>query len=326
MPSNKRPESPNAETKEAKKVKLESDSTPLLSLPQSTAATPQSSTIVTPSPAPTTEKKSKSASSKGKQQNAATSANAPGNKAPGSTAKEDDQLTDAVAAAGVNIEAEEKALVSGLSASKRQIEPNNFLKTHQLAWFVKKSMDDMGLDMEIDNDVLSTMSSACETYMASIITDSLVLSRHRRKPVVTKTKPATSAATRSDVSRALRDIATRQKEKEEKRLKRRILLGLDTEEKEKTDATTDEHRATNATAAMMMSGSKQKKYSWMLSGSAPGGGGRANSIQARGDTGIRYREARQEPGIVPRDLLAAIENRRVGVTNTLVKGYSKLRD
>ncbi|GMF61968.1 unnamed protein product [[Candida] boidinii] len=152
MPSNKRPESPNAETKEAKKVKLESDSTPLLSLPQSTAATPQSSTIVTPSPAPTTEKKSKSTSSKGRQQNAASSANAPGNKAPASTAKEDDQLTDAVAAAGVNIEAEEKALVSGLSASKRQIEPNNFLKTHQLAWFVKKSMNDMGLDMEIDND------------------------------------------------------------------------------------------------------------------------------------------------------------------------------
>ena len=42
--------------------------------------------------------------------------------------------------------------------------------------------------------------------------------------------------------------------------------------------------------------------------------------------GIKYREAREEPGIVMRDLLLALENRRVGVNNVITKGYARIRD
>ncbi|GMG40849.1 unnamed protein product [Ambrosiozyma monospora] len=230
-----------------------------------------------------------------------------------------EELADAVAAAGVNIRAEEEALISGLSVSKKQLEPNNFLKPQQLAWFMNRVMEEQGLKlMDVDPELMNIMSVACENYMSNIVTDTIIMSRHRRVPLKTKHKQSVGSS-KSEISKALRDIATKQKEREERRVKKRIALGL--EEEKKDEEIAEEHKQTNVTASLMMGGSKKKKYSWMQSGSS-----RSNSINARGDNGIRYREARQEPGIVLRDLMSAIENRRMGVRNTIVKGYSKMRD
>lgn len=63
-------------------------------------------------------------------------------------------------------------------------------------------------------------------------------------------------------------------------------------------------------------------------------GGAVNNLSSRlspgglgaGDNGIRFREAREEPGIAVRDLLKSLETRRMGVDKTIVKGYAKLKD
>ncbi|KAH3665541.1 hypothetical protein OGAPHI_003727 [Ogataea philodendri] len=228
-----------------------------------------------------------------------------------------EELADAVAAAGVNIRAEEEAMMGGLQVSRRQISPNNFLRPAQVAWFMNKTMEDQGLrKMEYDEELINLMSSACEQYVADVVTDLLVVSRHRRRGLRTKQKQS-AGGTKSDISRALRDIATKQKEREEKRLKRRMALGLD-EDKKEGDLIA-EHKQTNITASLMMSGSK-KKYSWMQSSS------KADPVTVRGDNGIRYREAREEQSLVLRDLLLALEKRRIGVNNAMVKGYAKLKD
>lgn len=231
-----------------------------------------------------------------------------------------DALTDAVAAAGVNIRAEEEALAgdASLSVSRRQIHPNKFLKPQQLAWFMEKAMEEQGMSAGgFDPDLINLMSAACESYLAGIVTDSVILSRHRRRGMKAK-RHSSISGTKSEVSRALRDIAVKQKMREEKRMQRRVTLGL---EEEKKNEEVEEQTQTNLTASLMMSGSMKKRYSWMQTTSAG-----HNSLSSRGDNGIRYREARQEQGIALRDLLGAIEKRRMGVSSTIVKGYSKMRD
>ncbi|KAG7886459.1 hypothetical protein KL938_000112 [Ogataea parapolymorpha] len=228
-----------------------------------------------------------------------------------------EELADAVAAAGVNLRAEEEAMMGGLQVSRRQLSPNDFLRPGQVAWFMNKTMEEQGMRrMEFDEELINLMSSACEEYMSSLVTDLLVVSRHRRRGLRTKQKQS-SGGTKSEISKALRDIATKQKEREEKRLKRRMALDLD-EDKKEGDLIA-EHKQTNLTASLMMSGSK-KKYSWMQSSA------KSDSVTVRGDNGIRYREAREEQSVVLRDLLLALERRRVGVSNAMVKGYAKLKD
>ncbi|KAG0673301.1 hypothetical protein C6P40_003050 [Pichia californica] len=246
-------------------------------------------------------------------------------------------LSDAVAASGVNIRAEEEAMVGGLSISKRQIEQNSFLKQGQLEWFMNKTLEEQGIKAVItDHEVSNLISASCEHYMTQILSDTIVMMRHRRHSsgVVKKSnkKKKSSKSSRSligsnsgigsksELSIALRDIASKHKEREEKRQRRRIFLGLE-EEKPEEDLIQD-HKQTNLTASLMMSGSKKKKYSWMQSTNTNS----TNSINSRGDNGIRYREAREEQAVVLRDLIAALENRRIGVSNTLLKGYTRLRD
>ncbi|ODQ44192.1 hypothetical protein PICMEDRAFT_60655 [Pichia membranifaciens NRRL Y-2026] len=245
-------------------------------------------------------------------------------------------LSDAVAASGVNIRAEEEAMVTGLSISKRQIEQNTFLKPNQLHWFMNKTLEEQGIKPVVtDQEVSNLISASCEHYMTQILTDTIVMMRHRRhssnvpkstgKSGSKKSKSKSSMnshsglSSKSELSKALRDIASKHKDREEKRIRRRIFLGLE-EEKLEEDLIQD-HKQTNLTASLMMSGSKKKKYSWMQSSSASPG-----AINFRGDNGIRYREAREEQAIVLRDLIAALENRRIGVSNALLKGYARLRD
>lgn len=245
-------------------------------------------------------------------------------------------LSDAVAASGVNIRAEEEAMVTGLSISKRQIEQNTFLKPNQLHWFMNKTLEEQGIKPVVtDQEVSNLISASCEHYMTQILTDTIVMMRHRRhssnvpkstgKSGSKKSKSKSSMnshsglSSKSELSKALRDIASKHKDREEKRIRRRIFLGLE-EEKLEEDLIQD-HKQTNLTASLMMSGSKKKKYSWMQSSSTSPG-----AINFRGDNGIRYREAREEQAIVLRDLIAALENRRIGVSNALLKGYARLRD
>lgn len=244
-------------------------------------------------------------------------------------------LSDAVAASGLNIRAEEEAMVQGLSISKKQIEQNTFLKPHQLNWFAQKTLEEQGIkSVQIDGEVGNLISASCEDYMTSIVTDLVIMMRHRRhlsdkatkeimskgsnKSKISKMLTSSGVNSKSELSRALRELASKHKEREEKRLRRRTMLGLDEEKPEET--LLQDHKQTNLTASMMMSGSKKQKYSWMQSGST------TSAINSRGDNGIRYREAREEPQIVMRDLIAALENRRIGVSNTLLKAYARLKD
>lgn len=246
-------------------------------------------------------------------------------------------LSDAVAASGVNIRAEEEAMVTGLSISKRQIEQNTFLKPNQLHWFMNKTLEEQGIKpVTTDQEVSNLISASCEHYLTQILTDTIIMMRHRRhssnvqksnnrggskkfKNLKSSANSHSGLSSKSELSKALRDIASKHKDREEKRVRRRIFLGLE-EEKLEEDLIQD-HKQTNLTASLMMSGSKKKKYSWMQSSPSS-----SSAINFRGDNGIRYREAREEQAIVLRDLIAALENRRIGVSNALLKGYARLRD
>lgn len=241
-------------------------------------------------------------------------------------------LSDAVAASGVNIRAEEEAMTTGLSISKRQIEQNTFINPNQLNWFMSKTLEEQGIkSVLMEHDVANLISASCQHYMTQIVSDTVVMMRHRRyhddssKARNKQNKNSKSKISKSnlnnksEISKALRDLAFKHKEKEEKRHRRRIFLGL--EENKQEEELVQDHKQTNLTASLMMSGSKKKKYSWMQSSSSV-----SNAIDSRGDNGIRYREAREEQSVVLRDLIAALENRRMGVSDVLLKGYARLKD
>lgn len=247
-----------------------------------------------------------------------------------------DKLSDALLSAGVNIREEEALLTSTVSATKSNAQVSNsqipehppFLHPVHVAQFMKKVANEQNFNQDFskNSDILGFMSTACEMFIKDIVTNSLVISRHRRRAV------KLNAGRRSEVSRALRDLALQQKQQEERRVKKRISMGLEKETAEaKLDTEETLHRASNATANMMITGGK-KKYSWLTAGSKPAAPGLkatgkvSSAVAARGDLGIRYREAREEPGIVMRDLLHALENRRVGVNNVISKGYARIRD
>lgn len=178
------------------------------------------------------------------------------------------------------------------------------------------------------DDVIHLISSSCEHYIRDILTQTIIISRHRRSGV------NWNNGQRSEIQTNLRSIALQMKKDEEKRLKKRITLGL---EKENLDSNVDSqetlHRASNVTATLR-AGTK-KQYGWLkaasinkpISNSNKSLGKIANEILARGEIGLKFKEAREEPGIVMRDLLFALENRHYqGVQNILSKGYSRIRD
>lgn len=248
-----------------------------------------------------------------------------------------DKLSDALLSAGVDIREEEALLSSTVARTKavgsvasNQLPPHPpFLHPKNVADFMKRVALEQNFNQDFNKnaDILGLMSTACELYMRDIITNSLILSIHRRKGIKLNT------GRRSEVSRSLRDLALRQKAHEERRVQRRIALGL---EKQKADTRLDseetQHRASNATANLMIAGGSKKKYSWLTAGSKSSStdlknqGNVSSAVAARGEMGIKYREAREEPGIVMRDLLLALENRRVGVNNVIAKGYARIRD
>ncbi|SCW01513.1 LAFE_0E01310g1_1 [Lachancea fermentati] len=252
------------------------------------------------------------------------------------TQTDPDKLSDALLSAGVDIREEEALLSSTMNITKNNAQvSNNQIPSHppllhplHVASFMKKVANEQNFyqDFNKTQDILGFMSAACEMFMRDIITNSLIISRHRRRSI------KQNAGRRSEASRALRDLALKQKDQEERRVKRRIQMGLEKEAAEaKMETEETLHRASNATANMMIAGTK-KKYSWLTAGaknpnnSLKTVGKVSSDVAARGEIGIRYREAREEPGIVMRDLLNALENRRIGVNTALSKGYARIRD
>ncbi|EGW33025.1 uncharacterized protein SPAPADRAFT_60348, partial [Spathaspora passalidarum NRRL Y-27907] len=205
------------------------------------------------------------------------------------------KLNDAIAAAGVDIQQEEELLFqqqmnrrSDVSKDLKQIiktsQPPAFLNNYHLAAFMNKVAKENGVQQNFlqDGDMLELVSGACETWLSRIATKTIMLSRHRRRGIPNVTgkrgqghhSSSSSGASipRSELSKELRNLAIKQKELEEKRVSKRILLGL---EKSSSDPTADAeggdkagveetlHRAANATAAMMTMNPGRKKYSWM---------------------------------------------------------------
>lgn len=252
------------------------------------------------------------------------------------------KMQDVLFSAGVDIREEEALLHSSIHVSKASQGQNQnaggsrlpkhppFLHPDQVAAMMKRVIKEQNFrdtkDIIKNNDVLNMMSAACETYMRDIITNAIVVSRHRRKAV------KINSGRRSEVSVALRAIALQQKKDEEKRVKKRIALGLEKEDfQNKVDSEETLHRASNVTAGLR-AGSK-KQYGWLTSSVAKptntgvkSTGRVASDIAARGDSGLKFREAREEPGIVMRDLLNVLENRRLGVHSVISKGYARIRD
>lgn len=257
--------------------------------------------------------------------------------APGGKSQSDpNKMQDVLFSAGVDIREEEALLNSSVNASKTQSQASNaeipnhppFLHPEQLGMFMRKACKNQGFSQNFSKnpEVLGIMSTACEMYMKDIITNSLTISRHRRRAV------KVNSGQRNEVANVLRTIAVAQKKEEERRVKKRIALGLEKEDLEnKLDSEETLHRASNVTAGLR-AGSK-KQYGWLTSSTSKptvmgskAYGKVAAAVAARGDSGLRFREAREEPGIVMRDLLYALENRRNGVRNVISKGYARIRD
>ncbi|CAK7902780.1 transcription initiation factor TFIID subunit 4 [[Candida] anglica] len=285
------------------------------------------------------------------------------------------KLNDALAAAGVDIQQEEELLMQQhsnrnnryttqqqqyLQRQRQQQFPRTspFLNPYHLSSFMQRVARENGVHQNFlqDSELLELVSAACENWISNLTTKTIILSRHRRRgiPTLVETKngsgkkgnsTTTPSSQRSELSKELRNIAARQKELEERRVQKRIALGLENgtanggdSENGKAGAEETLHRAANATAAMMSSG--RKKYSWMTQGANAGGGADESSksaegdtkskqsslISIRGDNGLRFREIRSGKTVTMKDLLGALEEERMGTENALIKGYAKLKD
>ncbi|KAK9458737.1 transcription initiation factor TFIID component TAF4 [Lipomyces oligophaga] len=187
------------------------------------------------------------------------------------------------------------------------------------------------------NDAMMLISLACKEWLSDILTAAIITARYRRDSGIR----SSSTSNASDVAKALRQIAIRDKELEDKyqleKAQLEIRMGSDSKPHASEEVM---HRQTNATAAMMVSGGRRKKYSWMTgtaggaggvssvnsSPGTPGVGSRDSAGLSSNNHGIRIREAREEPGVVMRDLLYVLENERDAVRNLIMKGWCKLRD
>lgn len=276
------------------------------------------------------------------------------------------KLNDAIAAAGVNIQHEEEILLqqqqnrrTDVSRDLKQFikssKPPAYLNPYHVAGFMNKIARENGIQQNFfqDSEMLDLVSSACEYWLANILTKTLLLSRHRRRGIPAVAPTNTSASKnkkqapnpqRSELTRELRNIALKQKELEEKRVTKRVLLGLEKSGAEaaaeqgegKAGAEETLHRAANATAAMMtLTG--RKKYSWMTSaagGSETNGPGSEQEgkskqsalISLRGDNGLRFREIRTGNQVTVKDLLGVLEDERMGTEKAIIKGYARLKD
>ncbi|KAA8897388.1 hypothetical protein TRICI_006732 [Trichomonascus ciferrii] len=244
-----------------------------------------------------------------------------------------DQLSDALLSAGVDLKEEENLLSSSLTTEQqytraaavqgttpaRTSPAVDFLNSPKLLTMVRKIAAEAGVRhvFDKDNEITRLLSVSCQEWLTDIITSMVVLNRHRRR---------SRNDVHSDISRALRNLAVKDKEAEDRRLAQKAVMGSESgqngEDKKNAVSEETQYRAANATALMMTG---KKKYSWLTGGSSSPGM-RSSGGLPRNEGNIRYREAREEPNLALRDLLGALEERRFGVEKTLVKGYAKLKN
>lgn len=279
------------------------------------------------------------------------------------------KLNDALAAAGVDIQREEELLSiqnnrTAINLHQQQFANRqrqtfgpmgSFLHPYHVALFMNRTARENGVaqNFMVDPEMLDFMSAACKEWLSSIVMKTIALARHRRRGIPAfNNKNGNSGGKpksipplqRSEVSKELRNLALRQKEQEERRVAKRLALGLEKsddvapETGNKVGAEETLHRAANATAAMMTMNPSRKKYSWMTSGASDGGdAGKASPakdssskqsslISTRGDNGLRYREIRTGNMVTTKDLLGVLEDERMGTSKALIKGYAKLKD
>ncbi|KAK9449758.1 transcription initiation factor TFIID component TAF4 [Limtongia smithiae] len=279
-----------------------------------------------------------------------------------------DDFSDALVSAGVDLRQEEQLLSSSIPIRAQTfpavgragltsgyfdnngsyfgdeafITPEETLQRHRRAPFLDLHAATAGDGK--DNDALTLISLACQEWLSDILTAVMITSAYRRD------SGARTITNPSDVAKALRQIAIKDKEREEKYQQAKLSLehshGVSGNSEsgagdgkpggsEKNSHATEEvlHRQTNATAALMMAGGRSKKYSWMMgsgggaaSPAAPTPGSISRRESGAGGHGIRIREAREEQSVVMRDLLSVLEYERVGVEKAVAKGWAKIRD
>lgn len=239
-----------------------------------------------------------------------------------------DQLTDVLLSAGVDLQEETSHLTNSLNndgaganggSAQPVVDVNNlFLDFTNLARLVERQAKEQGLRALIDvesPDLAGLLAAACEEWIAEILTSTALYSRHRRLSQNEQT---------SAVGRALRHIVNQDKEAEQRHQQQKIAMGIgsagDSKSKESEETM---HRAANDTALMMTAG--KKRYSWLSSGSA-GATHAAPAPRARESETTRFKEVKEEQAVVLRDLLAALEEKHMGVRKVLIKGYSRARD
>lgn len=278
------------------------------------------------------------------------------------------KLNDALAAAGVDIQREEELLSTqnnraALNLHQQQLANrqrqnfgplSSFLHPYHVALFMNRTARENGVaqNFMIDPEMLDFMSAACKEWISNIVMKTIALARHRRRGIPAfnnKNGPAGKQKTipplqRSEISKELRNLALKQKEQEERRVAKRLALGLEKSDEvapetgNKAGAEETLHRAANATAAMMTMNPSRKKYSWMTSGASDSSDvGKASPakdntskqstlISTRGDNGLRYREIRTGNMVTTKDLLGVLEEERMATSKALIKGYAKLKD
>lgn len=282
------------------------------------------------------------------------------------------KLNDALSAAGVDVQHEEDLLsqqpaqrpyIYGYSQptyqqmlypqqyqryTPRTAQSTFYLSPHTVASYMQRVARENGIfqNFSQDPELIELMMASCESWLSNIITRTLVLSRHRRRNVSAFNthgrKLSSSSYQKSEISKELRGLAFKQRDLEEKRVSRRVALGLEKNDDENSNGTNSKagaeetmHRAANATAAMMAMHPGRKKYSWMSLGDSGNSGGAGSDdsknkissvISVRGDNGLRFREIKTGNSVTMKDLLAALENEKIGVEKALIKGYSRLKD
>lgn len=236
-----------------------------------------------------------------------------------------EQLSDALMSAGVDLREEENLLSSSVHAAHVPGAPGAapppmdlntmFLDIPRLHAQVERLAQQEGVRYALDYErpeLAGLVSAACSEWIAEIVTQAAMYSRHRRMG---------KAESQSAVSKALKTISQQDRDLEQRRQNLKLSLGIG-ESSNKDDSEETQQRAANETARMMAS-SGGPRYSWLSGGAASA---RRPTTRTRQSEANRIKEVKQDPGIVLRDLLAALEDKHMGVKKTLVKGYARVRD
>lgn len=277
-----------------------------------------------------------------------------GNPAAPKTDIDPEQLGDVLNAAGVDLREEESLLSNSLTnepggiAGARLLhaprDPNDMLlNADALRRSIARKCYERGLRVGIDDgqsatglsqDPLGLLSAACEEWLGTLLSEAAAYSRHRRlNRSIQSAGISGDSSSSSEVTRALRRIAQKEKDAEQNRANIKLQLGIGEDSKKGQNSTEKEseelmQKTVNDTARMMTAAiGRKKKFSWMSDGSGGGSStSRLPSTRNKNNDAQKNREVREDNGIVLRDLLAVLEGKHMGVKRVLMKGYARLRN